>query len=546
MIRNIYKRLLLLCMAWMLIFSFACRTKTEEAGQMIFHYNQGGGVSNLDPAFARNQANMWAVHQLYNGLVQFDEQLNIQPCLANSFEISTDGLLYTFHLRQDVLFCNDSCFNAGRGRRLLASDVEFSLQRIIDPVVASPGAWIFQDKVAGPEAFRAVDDSTFTISLLSPFRPLPGILTMEYCSIIPHEAVEFYGNNFRKNPVGSGPFQLSRWDEGNVLVLTKNPGYYMQDSTGQRLPYIDKILVSFIDNKSTEFLSFLNGDLDFVSDIDPGLKELVLTPEGLLQAHFSDRFRLLKGPYLNTEYLGFMLDSAHCKPGSPVLSRKFRQAVNCGFDRKKMLQYLRNNKGIAATRGMIPPGLLPVAHPGYGYTYDRDKASLLLKESGLSMGDMSPIELSAPPGYADLCEFIQKQLEEIGIPITLRIVQPSALRSGMEQNELSFFRASWIADYPDAESYMALFYSPFGSPPNYTRYQNPAFDALYQQVVAENNDSISRKLYRAMDSLVMLDAPVVPLYYDEVYLFVSRRVSGLRVNPMNMLDLEKVQVGVGE
>jgi len=509
---------------------------------MVFRYNQGGGISNLDPAFARNQANMWAVHQLYNGLLSFDQHLQIKPCLAKSFDVSADGLSYTFHLRQDVYFPDDPCFTGAKGRKMIAPDVVYSLQRIIDPEVASPGAWIFQDKVSGPEAFQAINDSTFSLKLQSAFRALPGILTMEYCSILPHEAVEYYGNRFRKNPVGTGPFRFSRWDEANVLVLKKNIHYFRKDSSGVSLPYIDKILISFIDNKSTEFLSFLNGDLDFVSDIDPGLKELVLSPEGKLQTRFSDKFSLLAGPYLNTEYLGFMMDRSHLAQNSPILNRQFRQAINYGFDRKKMLRYLRNNKGIAAKRGMIPPGLISSAHAGYGYSYDRDKALKLLSESGLDLENIPSIELNAPPAYADICEFIQKQLAEIGIPVALRIVQPSALRSGMEQNEFSFFRASWIADYPDAESYMALFYSHFGSPPNYTRYKNPLIDSLYRQVVAETNDSISRLIYRQMDSLVMMDAPVVPLYYDEVYLFVSKRVVGMEVNPMNMLDLERVKL----
>lgn len=520
-----------------------CVPSGNEDSSRVFRYNQAGGISSLDPAFARNQANIWAVHQLYNGLVTFDRNLRIIPCLAKSWEISQDRCTYTFHLRTDVRFHDDPAFPGGQGRILEAEDVVYSFSRLLDPLVASPGAWIFQDKVDTLNPFEAPDDSTFILRLRQPFRAMLGILTMEYCNIVPREAVEYYGQSFRKHPVGTGPFRFVKWQEGNALILDRNPAYFQADSLGRPLPYLDRVIIFFIDNKSTEFLTFLDGNLDFVSDFDPGLKELILTPEGELNPEFAGKMQLLKHSYLNTEYLGLLVDSTlEVMDNSPLLDPRVRLAINYGFDRERLVQFLRNGKGEPATHGMIPPGL-PGYDAGaeYGFSYDPEKARALLAEAGYPGGkNMPSIELSAPPTYADICEFIQNQLQETGIPVQLHIMQPSALRSAMERSELPFFRASWIADYPDAESYMALFYSRYGAPPNYTRYHNPLADSLYDNAVAETDPDKAARLYRAMDSLVMRDAPVVPLYYDEVFRFVAPGVHGLRPNAMNILDLSKV------
>ena len=172
---------------------------------------------------------MWAIHQLYNTLVEVDQGLNIVPSLAKSWEISDDRLTYTFHLRNDVFFHDDEAFANGKGRRLIAGDVEYSLERIIDKQTASPGAWIFNRKVDSVNGFKAIDDSTFQLKLVRPYIPILGILSMQYCSIVPKEAIEKYGTGFRRHPVGTGPFSFVAWDEGQALIFKKNKSYFERD-----------------------------------------------------------------------------------------------------------------------------------------------------------------------------------------------------------------------------------------------------------------------------------------------------------------------------
>ena len=192
----------------------------------IFHYNEFNGISSLDPAFAKSQSVMWSAHQLFNTLVEIDDSLHIIPSLAKSWDISDDRTVFTFHLRNDVFFHDDACFAGGKGRKMIAKDVEYSLSRITDKQVASPGAWIFNRKADTIQPFKAIDDTTFRLKLLRPYNPILGIISMQYCSVVPREAVEKYGADFRRHPVGTGPFQLVTWEEGQAMVLKKNPRYF--------------------------------------------------------------------------------------------------------------------------------------------------------------------------------------------------------------------------------------------------------------------------------------------------------------------------------
>ncbi len=226
----------------------SCYDKAGEE-KNTFHYNEFSGIPTLDPAFAKSQATMWPAHQLFNTLVEIDDSLHIVPSLATGWDISPDRTLYTFHLRTDVFFHDDPAFPSGKGRKMKASDIVFSLSRIMDKKVASPGAWIFSRKVDTVQPFQAINDSTFRLKLLRPYNPILGILSMQYCSIVPEEAVAYYTTDFRRHPVGTGPFRMAAWEEGQALVLKKNENYFEKDSAGNRLPYLDGIKVSFYDSK---------------------------------------------------------------------------------------------------------------------------------------------------------------------------------------------------------------------------------------------------------------------------------------------------------
>ena len=288
----------------------AARPAADE--RRVFRYNQPEALSSLDPAFSRNQANSWAVSQLFNGLMELDSTLLPVPALARRYSISPDGRLYTFVLRPGVRFHDSDVFAGGKGRAVTAADFVYSFRRILDAATASSGGWIFRGKVLekpdgnpSDTAFVAVNDSTLRIHLKEPFIPFLGILTMPYAYVVPHEAVAKYGKDFREHPVGTGPFQFKLWDEGNVLLYERNPGYWRTDRQGNKLPYLDAVAVSFLPDRKTEFLTFMQGKLDFLSGIRAGSRDLIMHPDGTIRDDFKGKFTVQKAPYLNTEYLAF-------------------------------------------------------------------------------------------------------------------------------------------------------------------------------------------------------------------------------------------------
>jgi peptide/nickel transport system substrate-binding protein len=522
----------------------SCKENSQKSAQ-VFSYNQSEGVSTLDPGFAKNQAIIWVVHQLYNTLIETDSNLNLVPSLAKSWEVSDDRLTYTFHLRNDVTFHDNEAFPQGKGRKMVAEDVVYSFKRIVDKSTASSGSWIFNNRVDSTDGFSAPDDTTFQLRLIRPFHPILGILSMQYCSIVPKEVVEKYGKEFRNHPCGTGPFQFHLWEEGQALVLYKNPKYFEKDEQGNTLPYLDAVKVSFLDNKATEFLAFQQGQLTFVNDIDPSFKDEVLSKKGDLRKEWKDKIILNKHPFLNTEYLGILVDDKNnILTRSPLKLKAIRQAINSSINRDKLIMYMRNSIGTSATGGFVPSGLPSAnAENVKGYPYNPGKARELMKEAGYENGKNFPlITLLTVPVYADIGSFVAKQLEESGIKVQVEVIQKSLLLEQTAKSKALFFRGSWMADYPDAENYMAMFYSKNPAPPNYTRYKNPTFDVLYEKALIETKDSVRYSLYRQMDQLVINDAPVVPLWYDMAIHLVQPKVKNFKPNALNLLELRRVKV----
>jgi ABC-type transport system substrate-binding protein len=443
-----------------------------------------------------------------------------------------------------VFFHDDACFPNGKGRQMTANDVVYSLQRIVDRTTASPGAWIFNGKVDTLEGFSAINDSMFQLKLIRPYNPILGILSMQYCSVVPQEAVQEYGNDFRRHAVGTGPFQFVAWEEGQALVLKKNSSYFETDEQGKRLPYLDGVKISFYDSKATEFLLFRQGKIDFINDIDASFKDEVLTKKGSLRKDWEGKIQLHTNPYLNIEYFGILVDTTNpVLKNSPMRLRKVRQAINYGFDRRKMVLYLRNSLGIPATAGFVPAGLPSFDSVAVkGYEYNPQLARKLMQEAGINRTNSPAIKLLTIPIYSDIASYIARQLEEIGLNVQVDVVQKSLLLEMTSSSRAFFFRGSWIADYPDAENYLSVFYSKNPAPPNYTRYSNPEFDALFEKAIAETNDSLRYKLYQQADQVMIKDAPVVPLWYDVVVHLVQNNVSRFNPNALNLLELRRTNI----
>ena len=502
-----------------ILFITSCGKGIDNSDKKIFKYNESAGINTLDPVFAKDQATIWATNQLFNGLVQLDDDLNVKPSIAKTWSVSNNALIYTFNLRNDVLFHN--------GRKVIAKDFEYSFSRLLDKDLAAPGAWVLSNVVS----FSALNDTTFNIELKTPFPAFLSLLSMQYCSVVPKEVVE--NGNFNKHPVGTGPFKFQIWKDGVKLVFRKNLNYFEKEGEEQ-LPFLDAVAITFIKDKQAAFLQFIQGKLDFISGIDASYKDEILTNTGELQEKYKNKVILQSQPYLNTEYLGFLMDNK-------LLPLEIRKAINYSFDRVKMLKYLRNNIGTPAVNGFVPKGLPSFDSTLIGFNYSPKKAKEFLANSAFDKNQ--EIVLSTTSSYLDLCEYIQNSLQEIGLNARVEVSPPSTHRQMVATSKLSFFRGSWIADYPDAENYLSLFYSRNFCPngPNYTHFNNSEFDDLYEKSLSETVVTKRHSLYREMDSLLIQNAVIVPLYYDRVLRFTQKNISGFESNAMNLLDLKRVR-----
>ena len=191
-------------------FILSCSTTNDESkSDQVFRYNEHKNISSLDPAFAKDNADIWATNQLFNGLVQMDSTLVISPAIASSWTISKDGKTYTFDLREDVYFHPHKLFGKSNTRTVNATDFVYSFDRLKSPQLASPGSWVLKNV----QSYKAVDGRQFQITLKQPFPAFLGLLTMKYCSVVPREVTSHYGAEFRSNPIGTGPYKFKRWEE---------------------------------------------------------------------------------------------------------------------------------------------------------------------------------------------------------------------------------------------------------------------------------------------------------------------------------------------
>lgn len=298
-------------------------------------------------------------------------------------------------------------------------------------------------------------------------------------------------------------------------------------------------------DKQTAFLEFIKGNFDFISGVDGSYKDELLNAGGALRSKYHGKVILKKTPYLKTDYLGFYLGKEHPETlPEPYRSKWVRQAISLGIDREKMIRYLRNNIGLAANGSILPPVLqTDLKLERQKNYYNPEKAKLLLEKAGYKNGQGLPeLKLVTSPVYQDLCEFIQKQLEEIGIPVKTEVMMPAINTEMIAAGKAGFFRKSWIADYPDAENYFLLFleknFAPDG--PNYAHFKNENFEKWYRQMLQENNPESRENLIRKADSLLQEEMPVIPLYYDEVVYFLQPELQHLNPNAQNFPQFKYV------
>lgn len=528
-----------------------------------YRINETGGLKSCDPVRNNDQTSQHVQLQIYDLLFDFDEHLNLVPSLATRYDVSPDGLTYTIYLHTGVLFHDDPCFPNGKGRALTAADVKYSFERVCDARTRSLGFDYFRglvrgadeyfaassagkDMPAGIPGFVAVNDTTFQILLTKPYAPFLFHLATGVAFIVPREAVEHYKQDFFQHPVGTGPFQFVSWAPDQEVVLKRNPNYWRKDVAGNQLPLLDGVTFSFIQDEKTQYLEFKQGHLEeayripteFFKDAVDENKQ----PKGDMA-----KFTLQRVPAISVQYYGFL-------SLSPIFKdKRVRQAFSYAVDRERIVKYVLNGQAFdKAVHGIVPPGI-----PGYdisdikGYDYNPEKARALLAEAGFKDGKGFPsVELQLNAGgqrNVQVAEAIQSMIKEnLGIDLGLKQVEWAQHTTLVEEGKAPFFRLGWVADYPEPENFLNLLNGKFvprddqPSSINAVRYKNPAFDALFENALAVQDQAQRYALYKKAEQLVVDDAPMIFIYFDEDYKFVQPYVRDYPINAMDRREFRGV------
>lgn len=534
----------------------------------VMRMNEVEAFKSLNPIAVNEIVGMHIGTQLFEGLVKFDQNdLSIKPAVARSWESNENQTEWTFHIRQGVMFHPDACFPEGKGRVLTANDFKVCFDKLCsaDPNNAQFDV-TFKDRVVGAnESFDAskagktlsvsgvkvVNDTTLSISLKTPFAGFLNILAMPGCWVYPKEALDKYGLDLRVHPVGTGPFQLETVKEGEVLIMKKNPNYYGYDKDGNKLPYLDGLKYTFIREKKAEILEFKSGNLDMVYRLPVEVFHDIM---GDLE-HAKDRkteFQILNSPAFNINYLGFNCAS------SAFDKKEVRLAFNYAIDRHKIADFTIQGEGTSADYGMVPY-VEAFEKDGYnfkglkGYTLDVAKAKEYMKKAGYPDGKGFPkVTLEINGGGGDrnilIAEVVQKMLKEnLNVDIDINTVPFAEHIENVSSGKSDFFRFAWIADYPDPETFLTVFYGKHvpkdatdKSYVNYTRFRNARFDSLFAASFLEADKTKRYALLSQAEQVMLDEAPIMPIFYDENYRLEQLNVRNFPENAMNYMDLSVV------
>jgi peptide/nickel transport system substrate-binding protein/oligopeptide transport system substrate-binding protein len=499
----------------------ACQWSGDGRTPGYLHLRLNTNPTTLDPALIVDVTGGSIAAKIFNGLVRFNEDLDIIPDVAESWTISPDGRSYTFRLRKDITF--------SMGREVTAHDVRYSFERVLKPSTKSAITWVLDriegagDIMAGKtehaSGIRVVDDHTLVIRLEKPFSPFLSLLGMTTAYIVPREVVERLGQDFGSHPVGSGPYILQEWKHGQNITLVSRPDYW-----GGK-PRMNGILYRVIPEDLTAVVEFETGRLDVLQITAAEYQRFTTDPTW--------RNRVVGRPGLNCFYLGL-----NCSR-PPFDDARVRRAANMAIDRKRILDTIYEKRGILAA-GPVPPTLWrfdSVPDGSEGYPYDPEMARQLIRTAGQE-GARITIYLSAEPEVLDIVEVIQYYLKQAGLIAEIVQLDWSAFKEAVNLGNADAFWLSWWADYPDPENFLyPLFHSANAGPPgNRTWYRNPEFDRLIETAQRTGNRTKRYRLYREAEELIKQDAPWVFMWHRSDFFVVQPRVTDFRIYPVYSID----------
>jgi oligopeptide transport system substrate-binding protein len=491
----------------------------------------GGEPPTLDPALTQDANSATYIEEIFSGLVTLNQDLEVVPDIADSWELSDDGTTYTFHLRDDVKFHD--------GKPVTAQDFKYSIERACDPATGSVVADTYLGDIVGAQAKLrgetdevsgavVIDDHTLEITIDSPKAYFLSKLTYPTAFVVDQENVEGPVQPWTDRPNGTGPFRLAEYELGLRIVLERNEAYY-----GTPKPALER--VNFVLAGGSAMTMYETGELDAVP---VGLADIerVLDPSNPLNKELS-----ITVPTLSLFYIGFNVSVP------PFDDQKVRQAFNYAVDKDKYVEVVWKEMQIKA-EGILPPGM-----PGYnedlrGYPYDPEKARQLIAES--KYGDASnlpeiTLSVSGGGGAASrwVAAIVEMYKQNLGVDIAIQQTGWATYLQDLRAHRYQMFGvgAGWIADYPDPQDFLdILFHSE--SRNNDGEYSNPEVDRLLEEARAEQDSEKRMELYQQAEEMILEDAPIVPLTHDAEYWLTKPYVKGMIYPPAIIPKLKYVSI----
>jgi peptide/nickel transport system substrate-binding protein/oligopeptide transport system substrate-binding protein len=513
------KRLLAsVSIAAMMIAAAPAFADVKQGGEMTVTFKDD--LITLDPAIGYDWKNWSVIKSVFDGLMDYKPgTTELVPDLAESVDVSDDGLTYTFKLRHGVKFHN--------GREMTAADVKYSLERTCNPATQSPGAGYYGalkgfDDFQGGKAtelagVQAVDDYTVKIELSRPDSTIFHLLALNFSFVVPKEVVEAEGADFGHKPVGTGAFKVTEWTSGQSLTLERNKDYFKAG-----VPKLDKINFQIGQEPVVNLLRLQKGEIDFPGDMIPPAKftEVMSDPEWSKQVIVADQLQT-----------GYITMNVNIKPFDNVA---VRQAVNMAINKDRIVQVI-NNRAVPANQP------LPPAMPGYdkgfkGYAYDVEGAKAKLKEAGLEGGFETDLYVANTDPQPRIAQAIQQDLAAIGIKANLKnLDQGNVIAAGGKKDGAPMIWSggmAWIADFPDPSNFYTVILGCGGAVDggwNWAWYCNPDLDKRAEEANAMTNPADADKRAAAWGKIftdLMADAPWAPVFNEKAYIIHSKRIDG--------------------
>lgn len=484
-------------------------------------------LGNLDPQKIIYWSDWNIASMVYEGLVDFDENyIDLRPTIAESWLKFDEGKRIIFHLRKNVFFHDDPCFPGGKGRELTAKDVLFTFKRIADPEVKCANWYIFKGKIQGLDAFhnqlvdeisgiKIIDDNTIDFRLTKPYFSFLKLLASPTAYIVAKEAVDYYGENIAKHPVGTGPFRFIRWKQLEEISLIKNEKYWLKDQFGQQLPYLDGVQIRLISNPVVAVSELMKGSLDLLATNQQTYFRLKKNP------NFFTKFKLAKTTQdFAVRFFGFSVDK------NTLLSKysQARQAIALGFDREYLRQELPDVMNLPVS--FVPNSLLPDYTEDW-YHYDPDIAKQKIAAVDPAIKSQEIVICSNIRTLA--FEKLSQTITNLDLKCNIDI-HPVNYYEDIVKNRPDIFRISFYPSYPDPEEYYALFYSKSSPTTNVTGYKNSRFDELLERAMVEQNQQKRQNYFFQLEKMLKEDVPLLYISHSlPKYFITPHTVNGLEM-----------------